>query len=580
MRAFRSLTNSAEGSDSRTPYALLAVLAIAFALRLWGVNWGLPLLFHNDEGNEVLRALRLGVGDFEFQRVAKGGYFYLLFVEYGLLYAVLRVLGVVATPAEFGEYFVRDPTIFYLVGRTTTALIGAATVYLVYRLAVRAYSRTAGLWGAGLLAINVLHADLSHFIAVDVPMTCLAVASLYFAVRMVTEDRASNYVWAAFFAALATTTKITAILLLVPLLLAHFFHSRANRRTAKFYLAGAPLVQAMAVFLIAYVVTTPGIVTHFDDVVSWTTGLFAVSQDTGTAVVTPRAGAATGIEGNVNLFGFYADVLAQSMTWPVFMLCLGGAIYALVRRTAVDVLLLAYAISVYVAMSVTSDENLYYPRYVLPVVPVLTILGGRLVADLLRLLSSPVRPIAAVLAATMLAYTPVIQIASANALMTREDTRAAAKRWIEANVPTGAKIFIEGTRTRPIEGTVPLNNSPERLRERIASYSIDEPGKARYFDIERRVQTGAAYDLLTVSAQEELRDLQHYKAIGVEYLVLRPDEYPDSRRRPHWPRIVEQVRNDKDVTMVQRFAPEPGKTGGPLIEVYKVTSKPPPTESP
>jgi hypothetical protein len=56
-------------------YLLLIILG-AFALRIWGIDFGLPHIYHTDEWFEVKRALKLGVGVFDFERVAKGGYFY------------------------------------------------------------------------------------------------------------------------------------------------------------------------------------------------------------------------------------------------------------------------------------------------------------------------------------------------------------------------------------------------------------------------------------------------------------------------------------------------------------------------
>ena len=63
---------------------LLLILAVALVLRLWGIWFGLPYLYQVDEGHEVLRAMRLGMGSFDFNRNLKGGYFYLLFFEYAI----------------------------------------------------------------------------------------------------------------------------------------------------------------------------------------------------------------------------------------------------------------------------------------------------------------------------------------------------------------------------------------------------------------------------------------------------------------------------------------------------------------
>ena len=54
------------------------------------------------------------------------------------------------------------------------------------------------------------------------------------------------------------------------------------------------------------------------------------------------------------------------------------------RRTAADVVLLSYAIVNYVVIASTTSTALFYPRYALPIIVVLALLSGRLLADLLR----------------------------------------------------------------------------------------------------------------------------------------------------------------------------------------------------
>ncbi|MBK8973382.1 MAG: hypothetical protein IPM37_19225, partial [Hahellaceae bacterium] len=77
----------------RSPLLMLlcAIILLGFGLRVWGINFGLPFLYHADEGFEVNRALQLANGSFDFSRVAKGGYFYLLFAEFGFLFVFLKI---------------------------------------------------------------------------------------------------------------------------------------------------------------------------------------------------------------------------------------------------------------------------------------------------------------------------------------------------------------------------------------------------------------------------------------------------------------------------------------------------------
>ena len=68
-------------------YSLLAVLSIALGLRLWGISFGLPYDFTADEVHEIVRALKLGAGEYSWTP-GKGGLYLFLFAEYGLLYVV------------------------------------------------------------------------------------------------------------------------------------------------------------------------------------------------------------------------------------------------------------------------------------------------------------------------------------------------------------------------------------------------------------------------------------------------------------------------------------------------------------
>ena len=61
-------------------------------------------------------------------------------------------------------------TDFYLWGRAVTAILGTASVFVLYMAGLRWGARTA-LLAAGLLAVMPLHVRESHFILTDVPVT-------------------------------------------------------------------------------------------------------------------------------------------------------------------------------------------------------------------------------------------------------------------------------------------------------------------------------------------------------------------------------------------------------------------------
>jgi len=84
------------GEGTYTYAVLLLILLLGFVIREWGITFGLPHIYHLDEHFEVYRALRLGMGDWEYSVFggrAKSGYYYLLFAEYAIYYFFLLSTG-------------------------------------------------------------------------------------------------------------------------------------------------------------------------------------------------------------------------------------------------------------------------------------------------------------------------------------------------------------------------------------------------------------------------------------------------------------------------------------------------------
>src|SRR5262245_10048388 len=102
--------------------------------------------------------------------VGKGGLDYLLFVEYGALFAFWWLTGRVDGPNAFALQYLTNPTAFYLVGRVTVAVLGALTCLAVFAVGKRIYNTRIGLGAAFLAAASYYHASASHVINVHIPM--------------------------------------------------------------------------------------------------------------------------------------------------------------------------------------------------------------------------------------------------------------------------------------------------------------------------------------------------------------------------------------------------------------------------
>lgn len=551
--------------DRNQIYVCLALsLAAALALRVWGIWFGLPFSYRADEYHEVFRALELGSGSFNLDRTGKGGYFYLLFVEYGVLFVAWKVAGIVDSAQDFARYFVRDPSGFYLIGRATTAVIGTLNVFLVYRLGARAYSSGAGLLAAIFLSVDFLSVEHSHFITVDIPMTCLATAALLFAAKMATGGSAANYKWAALFAALATTTKIPAVLLLLPMLIAHYYYVRREGGGVRRFLVSQNLWWAVGIFAVVLAVTNPGLMTNLP-VPAWfgDVSISAADAEEDFAEVAPAM---------PNLYAFYIRVLADSMGWPLLLVSFAGVLYALWKRTPTDVMLVSFALLFYVVFSSSSNPYLYFPRYILPLIVVLALMAGRLLyAAWPR--ARTMKQVVAVAVVAALTFLPAYRTIANNYLLAQTDTRTIAKEWFDENVLEGARVLIEGIKIEPTRLTVPLQDTADNMQEYIEYYSTREPGKSKYLKFKLQVLDGKSYDLELVAPSEWQQGVGHFRDIGIEYLVIRPEALYGSRKASEdGSAFLVELQTDPDVSLIQTFQPDSHSRPGPLIQVYRIDS--------
>lgn len=547
--------------ERRDIYIVLGIiLGVAFVLRLWGIWFGLPFSYRADEYHEVFRALELGTGNFNFERTTKGGYFYVLFVEYGMLFVALKLAGVVESAQDFARYFVADPTAFYLIGRTTTALIGTVNVLLVYKLGGRAYGLGAGLVAAAILAVDFLNAEHSHFITVDVPLACLITASLLFAVRMVTDGKGVDYKWAALFAALATTTKLPGILLVVPLFVAHCYFVRQREGAAREFLLSRNLWWAVGIFITVLAITNPGLF------INPPLGAFGIVDDLG--AIGEDAADEMPIVSPPNLFVYYFQVISDSLGWPLMVVSVVGFIYALWKHTATDTILISFAVVFYWVFAST-ESHLYFPRYMLPFIVVQALLAGRIVATMWPGSNYAKQGVAVSLLLILIAI-PAHRTAANNYLLTQTDTRTLANKWFEENVPQGSKVMIEGVKIEPSRLTVPLRDTPDNMRANIEYYKSREPGKAIYLRYLLQIDLGRTYDLELVR-RPDLQSLGYYKERGVQYLVIRPQAFAHSRRMGSTGRdFIDELQDDPDVRLLKSFKSDARSRPGPDIDVYEV----------
>jgi hypothetical protein len=219
------LTSARRGAWPWTTCAALLIALVALGLRAYAIGWGLPYVDHPDEpavGNAALGMLRRGDWNprfFDYPSL----YFYALRLvfeghwRYGLATGLYTDL---AQLPQSTNLYLTTPG-FFVWGRAFSALVGAASVVLLYAIGRRWWGAGVGLAAAAVLAALPYHMRHSQYITVDVASALMALLALGAALRLLDDQRWRTYALAGLAAGLAASTKYNAGAVALAVVAAH-----------------------------------------------------------------------------------------------------------------------------------------------------------------------------------------------------------------------------------------------------------------------------------------------------------------------------------------------------------------------
>ncbi len=396
--------------------ALAAILAGAAALRLVGVGYGLPFpLLSPDEQSIVPRAWK----------IVHGGGLDPHWFDYPSLLLYLLA------PFQAWEH---QPS--YLAARLVVVVLALGAVAAAWWLGSRAYGETAGAIAAVAVAVATTEVAYSRMAVTDVPLTLGVTASLALLVS-------GRIELGGLAAGLAMSFKYPGIFLLVPLAVAGY---RQARR----------LALGLAAAAAAFCATSPFFVVHFGSAVN---NAYHVQK-------LARQG----------WLGFEHDHAAPieflSRLWeglgPMLLVCGLGLVLALTHRRRTDLILASFVLVYFLDLCTLGA---HYDRYVLPLVPPLAVLAGR------------VRSLTPV--TLLLLVVPLTWTIRDDRRLTKTDTREVAHTWVERHLPPGARVAadpslppFEGFRVLKLRLPLPQEQRPDpnrdltRLRNEGVRYAI------------------------------------------------------------------------------------------------------------
>jgi 4-amino-4-deoxy-L-arabinose transferase-like glycosyltransferase len=433
-----SASRAADVSSRTERLLLIAFVALAIAVRLWGLKFGLPVVYARPD-----ELLLIGVvvgffrGDpnphfFEYPTL----YLYVLAGVYCLFYARWMLAGWIRDSAGFAASFKVSFVPFFLAARATAAVLGSATVALVHAIVRPLFGVTAGLLAALFMAVAFLHVRDSHYATADVPMVFFVAAALLAIVRVHCYRRAFDARLAGVLAGCAMGVKYNAVVLVLPMAIVEGLHAWTLRRDFRRMLRETHVFTMAACCVLMFLAGSPYLLL---DSAKALQDLRSLQASTSAGMTPPEL---LGRGWTYHL----PHSLWYGVGWPMLLSALAGMAWMAVRRPGAALVLGSFPVAYYIVAG--AGYNVFV-RYMLPVVPFVCIFAGYFVASAASGIASVLRLRPALVAAVLglaVAVPPARDVVQFDRLLTREDSRITTGRWLMENVPAGASMFISGNR--------------------------------------------------------------------------------------------------------------------------------------
>lgn len=527
----------------RSTIALVLMMSVGLGLRWWGIGFGLPDIYHPDEGGMVETALRFGRGDLNPHNIVHPPLLaYILFTEYMAYFLLQLFVGAVRSPADFALSYYKDPTVFFLIARATVAVFGAATMLNVYLIGRQLYGVRVGLVSAAMLSVTFLHVEHSHYIKGDVIGIYLVTLSFLFAARLFhgVQARRSGAL-SGLFAGLAGAAHLLSVFAVFPLLMAHLLAARergSQERPDSFVKGiGASLLFVLVGFFLGHPFAILDFRANYQQFRAWApVGVFSRVDPV------PMSSA--------EFYLFYA--LPYGMGIGLAVASAIGLLYGVYRHKRADLLCLAFLLSLGPFLLI---QVVHLPRYAVFLIPFLLMMAARMITDALQRAPWATARSPAVLAVIvgLLVLPSLASDIRFGYMAGQKDTRRLAREWIEAHLPSESRIAVEGSFDWDIAWGPNLMDSRESMRERLATREVVE-GKGpfnRYrMLLERTELPQRGYRLLKEHSLHH-KPFEYYRQ-NVDYVVASSYVYARSGTTPTIYR-----RFDEEFSLVKEFVPFP-----------------------
>ncbi|MDP6979484.1 MAG: glycosyltransferase family 39 protein [Myxococcota bacterium] len=457
-------------SDRSYRVFVFAILALAAALRLWAIDFGLPHPRSRPDELVVvdLSAIPLdGKADIGWP-VYPHTYIYMLAAWGGALTSVAQAMDWVEGDS-YRDLLETNRAQVYLILRLLSPLLGTLAVWLAIRIGSRVFSRPVGLGAGWIIATNFLHTRGSHTIKPDVVLSVALLVALACAVALARNATVKRGLIAGAAIALAIGAKYPGVMVAPAIYLAAIMGSSSKSWKALFPRAG---LAAAAATVVVFFATNPFVFLSEPSVAVWQDlaranlpMLFDEEQDhEPTGLIAPNDEQLERLARLGNLpdyadkprwsgFTFHAGFSLRHGCGLLFLVLTPFALaWALAPRgqprAAFSVPAAVCAIGYFALFSISPAQM---SRYMTPLVPVFALLIMGMLGTIAVVAASrwpaikPHAPLLVLIAAFIVGSPSAARTLGHNRIIAAEDTRNLATQWLAENTDRGARIKVLGT---------------------------------------------------------------------------------------------------------------------------------------
>jgi hypothetical protein len=434
--------------EERGPLAF--VVLISLALYVYHIWWGLPNGNVTWAVDAITPLTPLSIAQKSFLSGWNSGWFYfkysighclVLLVVYLPYIALLLLTGRSHGVSKTLRHLADSPhaiSVLALLGRLTSAVMGAATVWLLYRVTRRLFGRESALWSAAAASVSLGMVFYSHTTNLDIPSLFWTVLAWDAALALVATSRLREMLVFGAAAAMAIATKEQAVGFLVGCTAILVVGQAAQWRRG--VVSGVDVIRRLAlgaglgVFVILLTYNAFYNPLGFYRRLQFLTGRLPADV---WAELVPRAayispGTLMGLQAQWDMFRESCWAMAWSMgfAWMVFAL-IGLAIT--LRRKPLAALGAMVPFVTYFFLSLPALPQPPNVRYVLQMTIALTLLGGVTSAMLWARGAAGKALVLAVLAYTYAGGVGVDYLLA-------HDPRYQVERWLAKNAAPGTRV--------------------------------------------------------------------------------------------------------------------------------------------